>query len=37
MIGYNYFYLKKYFAYQDAADLNFQGKKTVSGGALHTF
>ena len=27
MIGYNYFYLKKYFAYQSAANLNFHEKK----------
>ena len=27
MIGYNYFYSKKYFAYQSAANLNFHEKK----------
>ena len=33
MIGYNYFYLKKYFAYHSAANLNFYEKKPF----LHTF
>ena len=28
MIGYNYFYFKKYFAYQSAVNLNFHEKKT---------
>ena len=40
MIGKNYFYSKKYFAYQSAANLNFHEKKTEflePGGVLHTF
>ena len=40
MIGYNYFYLKKYLAYHSDANLNFHGKKTEflePGGVLHTF
>ena len=33
MIGYNYFYFKKYFAYQSVANLNFHEKKPRVSGA----
>ena len=33
MIGYKYFYSKKYFAYESAANLNFHEKKNRVSGA----